>query len=57
MIYKKFPEYFDLRFGDFFNKKNISKFNKYSFLRRHDPNYYIGPRSPDIPVRDFYMHV
>ena len=52
LIYKKFPEYFDLRFGDFFNKKNISKFNKTLFLQRHDPNYYIGPHT-DIPVRIF----
>lgn len=52
LIYKKFPEYFQLRFGEFFSKEHLNEFKKQLFLQRHDYNYSIGPHT-DVPTRVF----
>lgn len=51
LIYKKYPAYFNIRFGDFVNDSNFeAAFKKELFLQRHEVGYNIGPHT-DIPRR------
>ena len=52
LIHKKFPEYFDIRFGNFFKKSNYKHFESQMFLQRHQESYSIGPHT-DIANRIF----
>jgi len=53
IVYKKFPHYFDIRFGELASKGTLwPKLKKQLFLQRHEPNYYIGPHT-DIATRIF----
>ena len=54
LILKKYPEYFQLRFGDIslVLPDFLSMFRKELFLQRHEIGYHIGPHT-DIPTRVF----
>lgn len=53
LIFKKYPEYFTLRFGDLTQAPDFFQLlNKELFLQRHEPGFYIGPHT-DIPSRIF----
>ncbi len=52
LVYRKFPEYFDLRFGDFFTPENYDRFECQMFLQSHQKAYFIGPHT-DIATRIF----
>lgn len=52
LVYHKFPDYFVIRFGEYFEPGNYGSFNRQLFLQRHEPGYFIGPHT-DIPTRIF----
>ena len=53
LILKKYPEYFQLRFGDISQDPDfLVMFRKELFLQRHEIGYHIGPHT-DIPTRVF----
>ena len=52
LVYKKFPEYFHIRFGKFFTPENYKKFESQMFLQSHQKAYSIGPHT-DISSRIF----
>jgi hypothetical protein len=53
VVYEKFPDFFNLRFGDLIDEPNFwGMLNRELFLQRHEPGYYIGPHT-DIPTRVF----
>jgi hypothetical protein len=53
LILKKYPEYFQLRFGDIsLDPDFLVMFRKELFLQRHEIGYHIGPHT-DIPTRVF----
>ena len=53
LIYRKFPEYFTLRFGEAVNDASFwPRIERQLFLQRHEPGYYIGPHT-DIATRIF----
>ena len=53
LIYRRFPEYFTLRFGEAVNDDLFwPRIEKQFFLQRHEPDYYIGPHT-DIATRIF----
>jgi len=53
LIYRKYPDYFDLRFGEAVHDDALwSRIDKQLFLQRHIPDYHIGPHT-DIATRVF----
>ncbi len=53
LVYKKYPSYFNIRFGEFVNTPDFHRLlEKELFLQRHEIGYYIGPHT-DIPRRIF----
>jgi Rps23 Pro-64 3,4-dihydroxylase Tpa1-like proline 4-hydroxylase len=53
LVKRKYPEYFQLRFGELVNDPDFSSlFRMELFLHRYEPGYYIGPHT-DIATRVF----
>lgn len=53
LIYSKYADYFDIRFGELVQEPNFfGRLHKELFLQRHDSGYYIGPHT-DVPTRVF----